>query len=82
MQTSLSQQGTRTQKVYVPMPDQFNGKVGDFIETWLEQFETWFCNREQVEGTINERTQIETAIQNTKHEISLDLTNHELDYGQ
>src|SRR5437667_11670194 len=82
MQTTLAQQRTRTRKVYVPMPEQFNGKVGDFIEAWLEQFETWFRHREQVEGDINERTRIETAIQNTKHEISLDLTHHERDYGE
>ena len=82
MQTTLAQQRTRARKVYVPMPEQFNGKVGDFIEAWLEQFETWFRHREQVEGDINERTRIETAIQNTKHEISLDLTHHERDYGE
>src|SRR5437773_699457 len=63
MQTTLSQQRTRTRKVYVPMPEQFNGKVGNFIEAWLEQFETWFYHREQVEGDINEHTRIETAIQ-------------------
>jgi len=39
MQTTLAQQRTRTRKVYVPMPEQFNGKVGDF-KAWLEQFET------------------------------------------
>src|SRR5437773_3417793 len=82
MQTTLVQQGTRNRKVYVPMPEQFNGKVSDFIEAWLEQFETWFRHREQVKGDINERTRIETAIQNTKHEISLDLTRHERDYGE
>src|SRR4030095_4712366 len=81
MQTTLSQK-TGTRKVYVPMPEQFNGKVGDFIEAWLEQFETWFRHRERVEGNINEHTKIETAIQNTKHEISLDLTHHERDYGE
>ena len=79
MQTTLAQQRTRARKVYVPMPEQFNGKVGDFIEAWLEQFETWFRHREQVEGDINERTRIETDIQNTKHEISLDLTHYERD---
>ena len=69
------------QKVYVTMPEQFNGKVGDFIDAWLEKFETWFRHREHVEGTIKERTRVETAIQNTKSEISLDLIHHEADYG-
>src|SRR4030095_11331537 len=55
MQTTLSQRGTQKQKVYVPMPEQFNGKVGDFIEAWLEQFETWVHYRERVEGNINEQ---------------------------
>jgi len=72
----------RRQRVYVPMPEKFDGKVGDFIEAWLEQFETWFRHREQVEGTVGNRTRIETAIQNTKSDISLDLTRHEADYGQ
>src|SRR5579862_7828849 len=27
-------------KVYVDKPDKFDGKVGDYIENWLEQFET------------------------------------------
>ena len=30
----------RKRKVYVPMPEKFDGKIGDFIEAWLEQFET------------------------------------------
>ena len=60
--------------MYVPMPEKFDGKVEDFIEAWLEQFQTWFRHREQVEGTVEARTCIETAIQNTKPGISLDLT--------
>jgi hypothetical protein len=32
------------------MESKFNGKVGDYIENWLEQFQTWFTHRERVEG--------------------------------
>lgn len=75
-------QGTyQKQKVYVPMPEQFNGRVGGFIDAWPEKFATWFRHREQVEGKIQERTCVETAIQNTKPDISLDLIHHETDYG-
>jgi hypothetical protein len=81
MMERMDRDGHRKQKVYVAMPEQFNGRVGDFIDAWIEKFETWFRHREQVEGTIKERTRIETAIQNTKPEISLDLIHHEGDYG-
>jgi hypothetical protein len=46
----------------------------NFINAWLEKFETWSRHREQVEGTIEERTRIEATIQNTKPEISLILS--------
>jgi hypothetical protein len=81
MMERMEQDSRHKQKVYVTMPEQFNGKVGDLIDAWLKKFETWFSHREQVEGTIEERTRIETAIQNTKPEISLDLIHHEADYG-
>jgi len=42
IQASLLNCETRRHKVYVPMPDKFDGKVGDYIDGWLEQFETWF----------------------------------------
>jgi len=64
------------------MPDKFDGKVGDFIEAWLEQFETWFHHQEQVKGPVDHCTCIDTAIQNTKSDTSIDLTQHEADYGQ
>jgi hypothetical protein len=34
------------------MPDKFTGKVGDYIDSWLKQFETWFHQREMTEGTM------------------------------
>src|ERR1700743_320957 len=33
----MVQDGRRKQKVYVAMPEQFNGKVGNFIDAWLEK---------------------------------------------
>jgi len=77
----MDQAHQQKQKVYIAMPEQFNGKVGDFIDAWIKKFETWFHHCEQIEGTIEEHTRIETAIQNTKSEISLDLIHHEADYG-
>src|SRR5436305_15268508 len=63
MQAKLSQRETKRRKVYVPMPEKFNGRVGDFIEAWLEQFKTWFHHRALVEGaSVEEREQVETAI--------------------
>jgi len=82
LQQTLMNREFRKQKVYVSMPEKFDGKVSDFIEAWLEQFETWFCHREQVEGPVQECMRIETAIQNTKSDISIDLPRHEADYGQ
>src|SRR5205814_8832986 len=51
-------------------------------EAWLGQFVMWFRHWEQVERSINDCIQIKMAIQNTKHEISLDLMHHEHDYGE
>ena len=82
MQQVLLNNRTLKHKVYVSMPDKFDGKVGDFIEVWLEQFETWFHHQKQVEGPVDPRTHIDTAIQNMKSNISIDLTRHEADYGQ
>src|ERR1700719_4640312 len=82
LQQTLLSRTNRTQRVYDSMPDKFDGKVGDFIEAWLEQFETWFRHREQVEGPVDDRMRIETAMQNTKSNISVDLTRHESDYDQ
>jgi len=81
MMERMDQVSQQKQKVYITMPKQFNGKVGDFVDAWIEKFELWFRHVEQVEGTINERTRIETAIQNTKPEISVDLMRHEANYG-
>ena len=39
-QILLNRNTPRRQKIYVPMPEKFDGKVGDFIEAWLEEFET------------------------------------------
>ena len=64
------------------MPDKFDGRVKDFIEAQLEQFETQFCHREHIEGPIEGRMHVETAIQNTKADVSIDLTRHKADYGQ
>jgi hypothetical protein len=82
LQQAILGQASRKQKVYIPMPEKFDGKVGDFIEAWLEQFETWFRHREQVEGMVEPRTRVATAIQNTKPGIVIDLTRHENDYGK
>ena len=79
---ALVNRDTRRKKVYVPMPDKFDGKVGDFVDSWLEQFQTWFAHCEKVEGPVDTRTRIETAIQNTRGDISLLLTKHEADYAE
>jgi|SRR5579859_6821194 len=34
---------TRQRKVYVSMPDKFHDKIGDYADTWLEQFQTLIC---------------------------------------
>src|SRR5579862_3248001 len=72
LQQAILSQNSRKQKVYIPMPEKFDGRVGDYIEAWLEQFETWFRHREQVEGTVKLRDRVETAIQNTKSGIMID----------
>src|SRR5947199_1798557 len=83
MQAKLSQRETKRRKVYVPMPEKFNGRVGDFIEAWLEQFKTWFHHRALVEGaSVEEREQVETAIGNTELNTCLALQNQEADFGK
>jgi hypothetical protein len=39
-QALLNHELQHKQKVYILMPEKFDGKIGDFIEAWLEQFET------------------------------------------
>ena len=81
-QAFLERDSHHKRKVYVPMPDKFNGKIGDFIEAWLEQFEIWFRHRTLVEGPINERECIETAILDTDLDVSTELRQYESDYGK
>jgi hypothetical protein len=50
MQASLAQMGKRQPKIYVPIPEKFDGKIGDKIDAWLKKFETWYRHREQAEG--------------------------------
>src|SRR5579859_3517329 len=38
MLKTLAMQKSRTHRVYVDMPDKFTGKVGDYIDSWLELF--------------------------------------------
>ena len=80
LQQILLNHASRKQKVYIFMPEKFNEKVEDFIEAWLEQFETWFRHREQVEKSIDDHIRIETSIQNTKSNINLDLIRHKTDH--
>jgi len=81
-QAAVLNRDTRHRKVYVSMPDKFDGKIGDYIDGWLEQFQTWFAHREKVEGPVDPRTRIETAIQNTHGDISLLLSKHKADYAE
>src|SRR5579859_6115849 len=83
MLKTLAMQKSRTHRVYVDMPDKFTGKVGDYIDSWLEQFETWFRHREMAEGTtVEEEMNVDTAIQNTSGDILLTLSRQQRDYGQ
>jgi hypothetical protein len=79
---TMAAQKSRKHRVYVAMPDKFTGKVGDYIDSWLEQFETWFRHREMVEGTVEEDMKVDTAIQNTSGDILLSLSRQQRDYGQ
>ena len=63
------------------MPKEFDGAIGDKIVGWLEKFENWFDEREKVEGTIEPKTRINTAVHNTKQTIFLTLRKHQNDYG-
>jgi hypothetical protein len=72
----MSVRDTHKRKVYVDKPDKFDGKVGDYIETWIEQFETWFSHREHIEGMVEDPERIDTAIQTTAGDISHQLRRH------
>lgn len=37
-------------KVYVSILSKFDGKLGNYIENWLDQFQTWFLHQEREEG--------------------------------
>src|SRR5579859_5922008 len=50
----------KTRRVYVPMPKTFDGKVGDYVENWLESFQVWFNHREKAEDVeMDEREKID-----------------------
>jgi hypothetical protein len=72
---------TNTHKVYIDKPDKFDGKVGDYIEDWLEQFETWFGYHEQVKGELENAHKIDTAIQTTAGDIGYQLSRYQGDYS-
>ena len=38
IRTALSQRGSRNREIYVPMPENFNGRVKNLTEEWLQQF--------------------------------------------
>jgi hypothetical protein len=69
----------RRRPVYVK---KFSGKTGDYIDFLLKSFQVWFRHRGNVEGNIPERQQIDTAMQQTKWEIYLDLARHESQTGK
>jgi hypothetical protein len=78
----LIQQKSRRHKVHVKMPDKFDGKIGDYIDTWLEQFETWFRHVANFEREVDDRMKVETAVQQTESQISIELTHQQEDYGK
>jgi hypothetical protein len=48
------------------------------IENWLEQFQTWFLQRERVEqAPVDDREKIETAMQSCEPDVSVALQNHQ-----
>src|SRR5579859_5931108 len=68
----------KTRRVYVPMPKTFDGKVGDYVENWLESFQVWFNHCEKAEDVeMDEHEKIDTAIQSCTEKISRALRNHE-----
>jgi len=68
----------KTRRVYVPMPKTFNGKVGDYVENWLESFQVWFNHLEKAEDVeMDEHEKIDTAVQSCTENISHALRNHE-----
>ena len=75
---AMENRQTRSRKVYVPMPEKFDGRVGDYIDNWIDQFQTWFNHRERSEQVaVDDRERIEIAIQDCNTEVSLALRNHE-----
>ena len=82
IQWILHDRDSRKQKVYISISERFDDKTDDIIEGWFNSFEIWFHHREQIEGALEEHTQIEIAIQNIKSNISLDLLHHEKDYDK
>ena len=73
---------TRKRKVYISMPEKFDGRIGEYIESWIERFEIWFRYRERYDAGVDQRERIETAIQDTERDVCLDLTDREKECGQ
>jgi hypothetical protein len=49
----LNRDTPRPHKVYARIPKEFVCAIGDNIVRWLEKFESWFSEREEVEGPID-----------------------------
>jgi hypothetical protein len=62
--------------------NKFDGKVGDYVEDWLEQLEFDFARCEKSGGLIDARTKIDTAILNTSSDVGLVSSKHEKNYGE
>jgi len=62
--------------------NEFDGKVGDYVEDWIEQLQFDFSRCEKSGGHIDARTKIDTAIMKTRSDVGLVLTKHEKNYGE
>src|SRR5204863_1934836 len=69
-------------KIWVDKPERFNGKIGDSVENWLNGWELGFKHGEKQDGSEDERTKIETAIQCTTATVRSALARHERENGQ
>ena len=68
-------------KCLVDKPSKFEGKIGDYVDTWLEGFEAWFEHVEDVDGELTNKTKIQTAVQTTAEDLRHQLTQHQKTYG-
>ena len=73
---------SKSKKIWIDKPDKFDGKVGDYINSWLDTFDKFFEYRERSENKeVDHEERIAIAVNNTTRPLNEELIGHERTFG-